>query len=1299
MAKFELQGYVVEVVCGTNGTFEVLSEAVEIETGKYQVIPSVEFEVKFIANTGYNVDTLSCDGTPQTITKTSEVTYSIASVNSPKTIEATFAKIVLTIAINCGEFGQITSSSGTIFTTSGTDSVEYGDSRTYTIKPTAVSHKIGKVAVDGTEQTLSSVEEMVVVLSNVINNDRSVLAEFVVRTYEISVSFDASGGIVTPDTQIVNYGDDFEFEIRPDKANGYRIEKIVINGLNDIAEALDESVLENNYKYKFVNVTENKSLEATFVLRTYTIVLNFDGQGSLSAVDGSLDVQHGSDKEINVSPEKNDGYEIKSLKVGGVDKTSDLSADDILNGCVYVISNVQSDTQVFVTFGLRVYVITTTCGTGGTLTPEGGTNEVEHGKDKIYTITPTSIDGYRIDSVLVDGYEHFVDEADKFGEITVKVEGVVANGRTIVVSFVLRTYTVTASTDGNGTITPTSTTIIHNESVTFHITPDADHREFTLFKGTDEISTNSGECDVSVVITDHSVFYVEFELIPDMYYTVIHWQESLTETPENVGGVYYSQKDVQTSEGQVTDYTAATTKTYTGFETPATVDQQEIKSDGSTVVNIYYNRLSYQIALVKGEGITSVSGEGTYKFEQTITISAEVENGYVWKEWVSGVHTNASQSYTFNVPADSIEYTATTTLQKYKVSIEAVYHGTLEQTTTVNLNEVTLKDTLTFKATPEVGYDLQITTVDGSEVLNDAGQFSLTDVRQNLSVGAIFVARSGIRYTVRFLQENLDGSGELYDGLYYTFESSLEMTGTTDEMTAVDESSLVNKYDGYAVQTINQEVVLGDESTVVDVYFNRIEYFVTLSSDEGIKSLKLNGNDYIAPKKFKFGTEVEVKAETKESHTWDKWIDMADEKVGYANATHKIIVPINGIELKATSNIITFNISIFSGINGAIKFKETTVGSGATDIVSVNYGTDGRFVFTPNHGYRVQSIAINSIAISTTDLNNAIETNEYRIQGIKADYTIDVNFTRITYEIEVAVIRNGKAVSGDTVIDPTAPKVLKVLFNDSLTISFVGDEGFRVKSVKIVRGKDSETQGELAEYEFKNVDCNCSLQVEFTIKTYKIEFEIKGGGSISCEMPLNIIEHGDNRTLVISKKKYIYAYDIYVNGKLVTPKNDQVIIQNIKEDIVVKAVFKDSRNFFGLPTSTWVIIITTTVFMICVIIFAVKMNSKHRKKKREGLLVENALNYEPEEGFVETQGGVVKVSQQPRPANEVKGGQSKTATQQKIQATPAQNVQQKVKLPPKPTNGSGQGTSAQANNSANAGRGVDLPKPPNSLKK
>ncbi|MBR1515386.1 MAG: InlB B-repeat-containing protein, partial [Paludibacteraceae bacterium] len=152
--------------------------------------------------------------------------------------------------------------------------------------------------------------------------------------------------------------------------------------------------------------------------------------------------------------------------------------------------------------------------------------------------------------------------------------------------------------------------------------------------------------------------YAQFTPNTNTNYTVKHWQQNLADNDyTEVTG------DRQQLQGTTDDATAADANTYTGF-TAQSFDQETIAGDGSTVVNIYYNRDTYTVNLaVSPAGYGSVSPSaaitgvrygtvittGTGENANKVTINKTVvtanpaattaEYTYTFDNWINGTAT------------------------------------------------------------------------------------------------------------------------------------------------------------------------------------------------------------------------------------------------------------------------------------------------------------------------------------------------------------------------------------------------------------------------------------------------------------------------------------------------------------------------------------------------------------------------------------------------------------------------------------------------------------------------------------
>ena len=68
---------------------------------------------------------------------------------------------------------------------------------------------------------------------------------------------------------------------------------------------------------------------------------------------------------------------------------------------------------------------------------------------------------------------------------------------------------------------------------------------------------------------------------------------------------------------------------------------------------------AYYVSLLKGTGISSVSGNGYYSSGQTVTLSATPSSDYKFKSW-SGTYSSTVNNYSFTMPSNAVSLTANT---------------------------------------------------------------------------------------------------------------------------------------------------------------------------------------------------------------------------------------------------------------------------------------------------------------------------------------------------------------------------------------------------------------------------------------------------------------------------------------------------------------------------------------------------------------------------------------------------------------------------------------------------------------
>lgn len=94
-------------------------------------------------------------------------------------------------------------------------------------------------------------------------------------------------------------------------------------------------------------------------------------------------------------------------------------------------------------------------------------------------------------------------------------------------------------------------------------------------------------------------------------------------------------------------------------------------------------------------------------------------------------------------------------------------------------------------------------------------------LNKNIELKAHWTAQDGVEYTVIHWQENANDDG-------YSLKDTETMTGKVDAQTnaAAKDTKRVKDYNGFTAQTIEQQTIAGDGSTIVNVYYKRNVYVI-----------------------------------------------------------------------------------------------------------------------------------------------------------------------------------------------------------------------------------------------------------------------------------------------------------------------------------------------------------------------------------------------------------------------------------------------------------------------------------------
>ena len=376
------------------------------------------------------------------------------------TVVANFAIDQFAITGSAGANGSISPS--------GTFNKDYGSSQLFTATANT-GYTVDKWQVDGADAQTGGTTYT---LSN-ITATHTVAVSFKMLTYTVTGTAGANGSIA-PLSADVNYNGSQLFTATAN--TGYTVDKWQVDG----ADAQTGGTT-----YTLSNITATHTVAVSFKILTYTVTGTAGTNGTV-APSGDTTKDYGSSQLFTATPAT--GYEVDKWTLDGADAQT--------GGTTYTLSNITATHTVAVSFKIMTYVVTGTAGANGTVAPSGDTTK-DYGSSQLFTATPAT--GYEVDKWTLDGADA------QTGGTTYTLNTITAT-HTIAVSFKIFTYTVTASTDANGSIDPMGDiTKDYGSSQLFTATPTTGYEvdKWTL-DGTD-IQTGGTTYTLSNITTTHTV--------------------------------------------------------------------------------------------------------------------------------------------------------------------------------------------------------------------------------------------------------------------------------------------------------------------------------------------------------------------------------------------------------------------------------------------------------------------------------------------------------------------------------------------------------------------------------------------------------------------------------------------------------------------------------------------------------------------------------------------------------------------------------------------------------------------------
>jgi hypothetical protein len=422
---------------------------------------------------------------------------------------------------------------------------------------------------------------------------------------------------------------------------------------------------------------------------------------------------------------------------------------------------------------------------------------------------------------------------------------------------------------------------------------------------------------------------------------------------------------------------------------------------------------------------------------------------------VDGVSQGAVTTYTFsNVQSNHTISASFNPIPQFTLTASAGANGSISPSGTTTVNQGASQ---TYAITPNTGFVASSVLVDG------------------VSQGAI------TSYTFSNVQANHTISASFVAGNTCTNE-----TGTTNTaLSSAQSGTFVATWDATpSISGINATMSLCSGSQTAYASYSCIARFFTdgtITAYNGTGYQSASTISYTGGTTYHFEMDVNVT-----THTYSIYVTPSGGSKTLVGSNYAF----RGTAGSPTS-LNTFNVDI-SG-SGAVNICNLAAGPGVTFTVTASAGANGSinpsgtvivgqgasqaFTITPNSGYNVSSVTVDSV--------NQGAITSYTFSNVQANHTISAAFTPVsTFTITPSAGSGGSISPSNTVT---------VNQGGNQTFTITPNSGFKVSSVTV----DSTNVGAVTSYTFSNVQASHSISAAFTAITYTINASAGSGGSIN----------------------------------------------------------------------------------------------------------------------------------------------------------------------------------------------------------
>lgn len=584
--------------------------------------------------------------------------------------------------------------------------------------------------------------------------------------------------------------------------------------------------LDNRYVTQFDMPAKDVVLSAEFRGNEYLVQYD-SNEGSKGTAQGSMSTKYAEyDVEFEVSSNE---YELQGYVFDSWNSKADGTGSRYLPGAtVKNLSGIDGD--VITLYAIWKPATNTAY--------KVNAYQVMTVKDGVYE-NPTLM--YSNNKIGTTGETTSETAEDKKGFTTyINQVDIAADGSSVVTIYYVRnTYSLTWNLNGGTAVNDyTEGDVYYNEKVTI---PSVTKQGYILswdMDIADGFYMEDKDLTISAIWTPAT----------DTKYTVYYYGE-------NLAGTDYELLETKEYKGTTDSTVSAPLIDIVGFDAPE-ADDITIEPDGNASIRYHYTRKSYNVTYTSAEITTPKTDKVKYGAEYSVCDNTFFSRrGYTFAGWTS---MDVSELTTFIMPAKDITITALWNANSYTVRFNGnasglgTLSGTMEdQSFTYNVEKELSQNAFALSGYEFNGWN---TKPDGTgDSYNDCGTVRNL-ASEDMAVVELYAqwgANTNTKYTIKHHKVM-----EVINGEYANV--SLMREDTKYGVTGAETKAVADTITGYTPEYA-QEIILGDGTTVVNIYYVRDRYSLTWILNDGVADNEYTfgevyyGDEIVAPNAVKTG--------------------------------------------------------------------------------------------------------------------------------------------------------------------------------------------------------------------------------------------------------------------------------------------------------------------------------------------------------------------------------------------------------------------------------------------------------------